>query len=105
MAELLPPGRDLARHNRHVLAARAGWPDGAVAQCEMVEAYHPDWYPMWWRGGDAWRPAPGFYALRWDPERGDRPLYGVTCAELACAIDEWRQVEAAKPEWPRPHFS
>lgn len=90
----LPPGRELACRNRHVIAARVGWPDGAAEACEMIEMQHPDWYPNWWGGGSIWQPEPGFYARRWDSHRDDKALYGPTAWELTNAIDEWKRASA-----------
>jgi len=101
----LPPGRELAARNRRIIADRASWPERAVKQCEMIESYHPDWYPMWSAGDMPLRPERGFYALRWDYERGERPIYGATAAELATRIDEWKQSAAAQSVWPPPRFS
>ena len=96
----LPPGRELAERNRRIIGERCGWPPRAVKRCEMIEAFHPDWYPVWSPGGTATRPRPGFYARRWQPERDEQPLYGADAAELATAIDEWKQAHPPQRQWP-----
>lgn len=85
-APLQPPGTELARRNRRLIAERLDWPDGAVQECEAVEAERPDWAVTWAAGGGLTWIRPGFYAhrLRWSREPW---LYAATAGELRKRID------------------
>jgi hypothetical protein len=75
----LPPGPELAWRNRRIIAARIGWPAGALEACEAVEKARPDWDPYW---------RDGFYATRRGPRtRGEQPVYGADAAALLAAIE------------------
>lgn len=86
----LPPGIELGWRNRRIIAARVGWPDGALEACEAIERARPDWDPTWrfanvFKGFEA--PA-GFYATRHAIRlRGERPVYGADPAALLAAIE------------------
>lgn len=84
----LPPGDDLAWRNRRIIAERMHWPDGALEACETIERQYPAWYPNWRpantiKGFEA--PA-GYYAVRRDRRRDERPAYGADPAALLAAI-------------------
>jgi hypothetical protein len=87
----LPPGAELARRNRLLIADRLSWPAGTVVACEEIEQEHPGW-SVWWRGENTIRgfeaPA-GFYAGREDWWHGERPVYGATGTELAEKMKAW----------------
>lgn len=56
----------LVWRNRRLIARRTGWPAGALAECERLDAALPDW-SVWWLPETRWpdwlRPA-GFAAFR-----------------------------------------
>jgi hypothetical protein len=72
----LPPGDQLARRNRLLVADRCGWPAGTVAVCEQIDQDYPDWFPVWYE------PGKGFLAGRQDWRHGERAVYGATGEEL-----------------------
>ncbi|MCW2768489.1 MAG: hypothetical protein JWO11_4448 [Nocardioides sp.] len=98
----LPPGNDLARRNRLLIADRTGWPPGVVSECERIEYVYPDWAVSWRhentiKGFE--RPA-GFYADRRTGRRHlERPLYGAVGKVLEAQIKAWRP---DPDRWPRP---
>ncbi|GIF16521.1 hypothetical protein [Actinoplanes teichomyceticus] len=96
-------GMALRRHNRIVVARRTGWPAGALAICERLDAEHPGWHASWlgpnygrgWErpaGFAAWRPGwwmVGCNDLRRLPEDGitRKPVaFGPSVAELEARI-------------------
>lgn len=96
---MMPPGPDLARRNRVVVAERCGWPHGTVEVCEWLEQQYPGWRVSWLDANDirGWeRPAgwcatrddvslPGGDELRRLPEDGvprDPYVFGASVAEL-----------------------
>jgi hypothetical protein len=40
--------RDLAWHNRRVLAERLNWPEGMLETCEQLDREHPGWRTSWY---------------------------------------------------------
>ena len=89
---LLPlPPVDLER-NRELLAARLGWPDGALGACRQVEAQHPGWHVWWtrhpWRRDGHAPSLPAYGAARVEPHCGDQNVYAVTPDALAPLIAE-----------------
>lgn len=49
-----PPTDVVAYRNRHILAERLDWPDGAVEACERIERERPGW-SVWWLGENTCR--------------------------------------------------
>lgn len=81
--ELMPISPELARWNRIVIAARTGWPAGAVEICEAIEQANPGWRVRWRHKHTIprfERPA-GFYA------RGSGVGYGLDFESLSAAIE------------------
>ena len=60
----LPP--EVHDGNREVAAKRLCWPDGALGECEEIEAQFPGWY-SWW-------------IVTPYPDPGFQPAYGATLA-------------------------
>lgn len=100
---LHPVGRELAWANRRLLAARQGWPEGALEACETIERDQPAWSITWrtatpgW--ADAWssqaaQPA-GYYATRYEAPRVE--LYAASPDELAAAITAWCPPQQWRP--------
>jgi hypothetical protein len=80
----------LAAANRRLLALHTGWPDGAVEDCEDLEAKTPGWGISWSGGGNRTWIEPGYYATRVDWHVTDtepRYLHAATVDELAAAIE------------------
>lgn len=87
--------------NRRLLAERLHWPEGALAQCQALEADFPDWIVFWTSGGLPRNPDPGY--------RASLMRHNETCELYAVTIDELREmVRAAQreaphgPWWPEP---
>lgn len=91
----------MCERNRELIAARLGWPAGAVDSVRAIEQACPGWTVAWF--GDwtlpGWERAAGFYAWRTGDQpghmayRGDEPVwvgrdevYGVTADQLAEAL-------------------
>lgn len=100
MTDLHPTGPELAQRNRRIIAARVGWPPGAVDECERIERLFPlvnlidGAWPRWsvyWSD----RPRPGYYAIREHKTHGEPPAFGETPDELLAAIGDW--------PYPEPH--
>lgn len=92
----IPPGPELLRHNRRVMAERIGWPDGAVEACDKLQDAYPGWNPGWQpestiRGFE--HPA-GYFASRLGRRYNEPVAYGSDPDELASVIDGWA--------WPIP---
>lgn len=84
MTGLHPVGAELGRMNKRILAERTGWPDGALEECEKLDAEFPEWSASWADGGGlTWR-EDGYYALprRWRYTGPNPFLYGATVAAL-----------------------
>ena len=99
MSALPPPGPELAARNRRIIAERTGWPEGALEECERLEAEHPgysvSWFPENKIGDPAWHQDAGFYAWMSGANPGHlvypasgqqyvkrREWYGASAAEL-----------------------
>jgi hypothetical protein len=55
---------DLWQRNRRVMARRAGWPAGALAECERLDVEHPGWRFYWFTENriTGWERPAGFAA-------------------------------------------
>lgn len=73
------PHDDLRERNREILAARLGWPDGAIEEVRELEESHPG-YSVYWGTGRLTSPRPGYYASLPDERAGI--FYGATAGEL-----------------------
>ena len=84
-----PVSPDLGRRNARLIAARTGWPAGAIEACEDLAHQYPGLTVAWMPANatEGFEREPGFYAWR----SGDNPLrrgerryewYGATAAEL-----------------------
>jgi hypothetical protein len=115
----------LFARNRPIIAARLGWPDGAVETCEQLELAHPGWRVSWceastvtgWEHPGGWRAfAPDEYLVGGDelrrlPEDGVSRVphvFGATPAALAERIgvlrgrlDELARQDEAISRWMR----
>lgn len=86
--------------NRRLIAKRLRWPDGALAECTLLEGAHPEWLVYWGRGPLDQEPQPGYRAIRWvQDERGHRrvELFAEDPAELPAQMLD---VERSLPVWP-----
>lgn len=84
----LPPA--VQERNRKLIAARLGWPDGALDACRQLEAARPGWYAWWsrnpWRRDGKVPPGPAFGAARVDAHGGEPSLYAATPDALAVLV-------------------
>lgn len=87
----------LAWHNRRAAAKRAGWPDGALEECERLDkeygwtvSWHPDGYSAIRRGRPRQKARGCGYS--WPRVRGATP------AELAAAIEAMEEQIAAEDD-------
>lgn len=88
MTDLDPVGAELGRMNKRILADRCGWPDGALEECEKLDADFPEWSASWARGGGlTWR-EDGYYAQprRWSYSGPNPFLYGATVDDLRAEL-------------------
>ena len=87
----LRPGRELARNNRRIIAARIEWPEGALETCERLEGVYPDWDADYRHENTAirgWEVRAGFYATQWNPPHGHKTtVYGPDADALGRAIE------------------
>lgn len=97
----LPPGAELARRNRLLIADRTGWPEGALMVCEEIEHTYPEWSVSWRRENTikGFEAPAGFYAERRRGRHLDKPLYGYSDEELVAQIKLWRP---DPDRWPFP---
>ncbi len=58
--------RQLVWHNRQLVAARTGWPVGALEMCEHLDDVHPGWTVHWraYLNIPGWYHPPGYIARR-----------------------------------------
>jgi hypothetical protein len=87
---LHPPGPELARKNRRLIASRLGWPDGAVEACEAIDADNPRWHTSYRHADERRKQPAGFYALHGDSTAYEPVPYGATPDELRKAIADHR---------------
>lgn len=95
------PGPELAERNREIIAARCGWPDGALAAVRELEKRFPGWHSWWtdhpWRRDGNVPDGPAYGAARTSGGPADS-LYAATpggLAEMICQAEE--RDRAARP--------
>lgn len=95
MSDLRPPGPELRRHNRRLVAERINWPAGAVEACEKLERMQPRWRVRWQH--QFGNQAAGWYASHDGHTHLEPDVYGQSSGELWAAMETHRC-----PAWPPP---
>jgi hypothetical protein len=82
---------DFVSRNRRLLAQRLGWPEGAVEECERVDRLAPGWWTTYRPASDGagLTLAEGYYAVRKNEHRRQRPRYAPNADELLARIRAW----------------